>query len=68
MFVKKTHQLLYTSRYLKNKSLKLFDVTLRDGLQSIPKIYSLNEKMDILTNIITERNPYAIEIWVYCIT
>ena len=49
-------------RYLKNKSLKLFDVTLRDGLQSIPKIYSLNEKMDILTNIITERNPYAIEI------
>lgn len=53
---------MYVSKYLKNKALKLFDVTLRDGLQSIPKIYNLNDKMDILTKIITERNPYSIEI------
>ena len=53
---------MYTSKYLKNKAIKLFDVTLRDGLQSIPKIYSLNDKMNILTNIINQRNPYAIEI------
>mgnify|MGYP000096902794 CR=1 FL=1 len=42
--------------------LKLFDVTLRDGLQSLKKIYSLVEKTDILHNIIVNRFPSAIEV------
>ena len=50
------------STILKNPPLRLFDVTLRDGLQSIPKIYSLTEKMDLGLDIIADRNPRAIEI------
>ena len=50
------------SSILKYPPLRLFDVTLRDGLQSIPKIYSLAEKMDLGLDIITKRNPYAIEV------
>ena len=44
-----------------NKILKLFDVTLRDGLQSVSKIYNFTEKTNILQKIIIER-PQAIEI------
>ena len=44
-----------------NKMLKLFDVTLRDGLQSVSKIYNFTEKTNILQKIIIER-PQAIEI------
>ena len=43
-------------------SLKLFDVTLRDGLQSLTKIYSLAEKIEILQNIVVNRLPSAIEV------
>ena len=43
------------------KPLRLFDVTLRDGLQSVSKIYSLNEKIKILNNILFQQ-PHAIEI------
>lgn len=50
------------SSLLKHPPLRLFDVTLRDGLQSIPKIYSLAEKMDLGLDIIANRNPYAIEV------
>ena len=50
------------SYILKYPPLRLFDVTLRDGLQSIPKIYSLAEKMDLGLDIIANRNPYAIEV------
>jgi hydroxymethylglutaryl-CoA lyase len=41
--------------------LRLFDVTLRDGLQSVSKIYNLDEKKQILDKIII-KNPQAIEI------
>lgn len=44
-----------------NKKLRLFDVTLRDGLQSVSKIYNLTEKKEILRDIISNRPP-AIEI------
>lgn len=44
-----------------NKMLRLFDVTLRDGLQSVSKLYNLDEKKLILDNIIM-KNPQAIEI------
>lgn len=50
------------STILKNPPLRLFDVTLRDGLQSIPKIYYLTEKMDLGLDIIANKNPKAIEI------
>jgi len=52
---------MYSSMIGKN-SLKLFDVTLRDGLQSLTKIYSLAEKTEILRNIIVNRYPSAIEV------
>lgn len=41
---------------------KLFDVTLRDGLQSVKKIYTLNEKKHIFHNILNKYNPKSIEI------
>ena len=50
------------SNILRNPPLRLFDVTLRDGLQSIPKIYSLAEKMDLGLDIVANKNPKAIEI------
>jgi isopropylmalate/homocitrate/citramalate synthase len=49
------------SNILRNPPLRLFDVTLRDGLQSIPKIYSLAEKMDLGLDIVANKNPKAIE-------
>ena len=50
------------SSILKHPPLRLFDVTLRDGLQSIPKIYSLTEKMELGLDIVANKNPRAIEI------
>ncbi len=50
------------SNMLGKNSLKLFDVTLRDGLQSLKKVYSLAEKSEILRNIIFNRHPSAIEV------
>lgn len=49
-------------RVLFSRPLKLFDVTLRDGLQSIPKIYSLKEKKQLFEDIITNKFPSSIEI------
>ena len=42
--------------------LKLFDVSLRDGLQSIPKIYELHEKKRMLSKIIHHYRPHQMEI------
>ena len=52
---------MYT-RPFNTKAIRFFDVTLRDGLQSIPRIYTLREKVDIATTIIAERRPHAIEV------
>ncbi len=49
-------------RIFNQKSLRLFDVTMRDGLQSSSKIYSLPEKKELLLNIISNRRPHALEI------
>ncbi len=40
------------------KKLRFFDVTLRDGLQSMKKIYTIQEKKDILHNII-QKYPHT---------
>lgn len=50
------------STILKYTPLRLFDVTLRDGLQSIPNIFSTKEKVDLAVNIVVNKNPSAIEI------
>ena len=42
--------------------IKFFDVSLRDGLQSLKKIYTLSEKKDLLHRIICKYNPHSIEI------
>jgi hydroxymethylglutaryl-CoA lyase len=44
------------------KYLMLFDVTLRDGLQSVKECYNLNQKKQILDSIIEQKNPQFIEI------
>ena len=46
---------------MKNK-IKYFDVSLRDGLQSQSKIYTLNEKKNLLHRIIKTYNPSSIEV------
>lgn len=45
-----------------HKKLKYFDVSLRDGLQSIKECYTLHEKKELLKNIIKNYNPQKIEI------
>ena len=45
-----------------NPEIKLFDVTLRDGLQSEKKIYSVKEKYEIFKNIVKYHNPNSIEV------
>jgi len=50
------------SRISKFKPIKLFDVTLRDALQSIPKIYTLKEKEELFDTIVTHRCPSSMEI------
>lgn len=42
--------------------IKLFDVSLRDGLQSLKKIYTLSEKKNLLHKIISKYNPHSIEV------
>jgi isopropylmalate/homocitrate/citramalate synthase len=45
-----------------NPYIKLFDVSMCDGLQSIPKKYTLSEKKTILHNIINTYKPHSLEI------
>ena len=47
---------------IKKHGIKLFDVSLRDGLQSLPKILSLNKKKSIFHRIINKYNPENIEV------
>jgi len=42
--------------------VKYFDVSLRDGLQSLKTCYTLNEKKQMLNHIIKNHNPKDIEI------
>jgi len=53
---------MHKSRFKILASLKFFDVTLRDGLQSIPTRYSIASKKKMLHNIITTHSPSAIEV------
>jgi isopropylmalate/homocitrate/citramalate synthase len=42
--------------------IRKFDVTMRDGLQSIPRIYTLDEKKIILNKIMNVYKPHSLEI------
>ena len=42
--------------------LKLFDVSMRDGLQSLPTVYELCEKKRILSKIIHHYRPHQMEL------
>ena len=42
--------------------IRKFDVTMSDGLQSIPKIYTLDEKKVILKKIMNVYKPHSLEI------
>ena len=44
------------------KKIKLFDVSLRDGLQSQKRIYNLQEKKDLLIKIINKFQPNEVEV------
>jgi len=50
------------AKNISQKSIKLFDVSLRDGIQPIKKIYTLGGKKDLLHKIIEKYKPSAIEI------
>lgn len=45
-----------------NEQLQLFDVTLRDGLQTQKTLYTVQEKYNIYKNIVKDHNPKSIEI------
>lgn len=44
------------------RNIKLFDVSLRDGLQCLKKIYTLSEKKDLFHKILQKYSPDNIEI------
>ena len=44
------------------KTIRYFDVTLRDGLQAVKNIYSLQEKKNILHDIVRKYNPLSMEV------
>lgn len=43
-------------------NIKLFDVSMRDGLQSLSKIYSIKQKKSMLDNIIHKYRPHRMEV------
>ena len=52
---------IYPNNFLHN-TIKYFDVSLRDGLQSLPKVYKLNEKIKMLQDIVIRHKPNSIEV------
>lgn len=62
MYIRNIIKKINKNYFNNNNNLKLFDVSLRDGLQSQKKIYSLKEKKVILHEIINKYNPESIEV------
>jgi hydroxymethylglutaryl-CoA lyase len=61
--IRHSHQLNFVYNYLNAApNIRYFDVTLRDGLQSLKYNYSLKEKQQLLNTIIKTKNPHSIEI------
>ena len=56
----------YKNIYLSMNKHKLFDVSLRDGLQSLSLVeqqnFTLTNKINLYNKIITEHNPFSLEI------
>ena len=59
-----TSNVLYSLEMIEQMAYgsRLFDVSLRDGLQTVKKIYTLDEKKDLFHKIIKKYNPSSIEI------
>jgi len=55
-------KLILSSMKKVNPLIRKFDITMRDGLQSIPKIYTINEKKIILNKIMSTYKPKSLEI------
>ena len=55
-------KLLLSTMQKLNPHIRKFDITMRDGLQSIPKIYTIDEKKIILNNIMSTYKPKSLEI------
>ena len=62
MYIRNIIKKINKNYFNNNNNLKLFDVSLRDGLQSQKKIYSLEEKKVMLKEIINNYNPESIEV------
>ena len=62
MYIKNIVRKINQNYFNNLHNLKLFDVSLRDGLQSQKKIYSLDEKKVMLKEIINNYNPDKIEV------
>lgn len=62
MYIRNIIKKINKNYFNNNNNLKLFDVSLRDGLQSQKKIYSLEEKKVMLEEIINNYNPESIEV------
>jgi hydroxymethylglutaryl-CoA lyase len=45
-----------------HRSIRYFDVTLRDGLQAVKKLYSFQDKKNMLSDIIQKYHPQSMEI------
>lgn len=56
------HQLSDASMKYIHPQIKLFDVTLRDGLQTQNNIYDVTQKYELYKQIIKKYNPRSIEI------
>lgn len=62
MYIKNIIKKINKNYFNNSHNIKLFDVSLRDGLQSQKKIYSLDEKKVMLKEIINNYNPDKIEV------
>lgn len=60
-FIKKINKKYFSNLQIQLEIL-LFDVSLRDGLQSMSKIHTFDEKKKLLHKIIDTHNPKSIEV------
>lgn len=60
--IEKIRNKSFVNMFIMSKDIEYFDVTLRDGLQSIKTCYPLSKKKEILDEIVIKRNPSFIEV------
>lgn len=60
--IEKIRNKSFVNMFIMSKDIEYFDVTLRDGLQSIKTCYPLSKKKEMLHEIVIKRNPSFIEV------